>query len=398
MRMKKKHLLSLAMFLTGAMAMTSCSDNGNDGPLTYQQAYSKGAYVLNYDYDADNSWLTAIDYDKGTATNYFDKKTGGSSIGETAYDGVLYGSKIYVTLSNEENIAVIDKATMKIVKKISTAQMLGNGVVAKPMCIVADAGNLYFTLEAYDSQEAAKEGYVAAVDTINYALQNKWKVDYHPEHLVKMGDLVYVSNLGKDMSSLSCVNLSSDQVETKSFEGLDWPEKVYVAYNQLCAVNQHVVSSADGSYYTKHTLKSIDFASGKSTTICDDFSDATLVYQTAWGTRMEFTPADAVFYVLNRLPSSSAKNLVVKRFALVGENEFKEAESIHVDLPADFESPYKIAVDPLNYHIFLFGETSEGNGCVVECDMNGKVLHEYQVGADVSAILFDSAIRTAYEN
>ena len=42
----KKYLLGLAVLLMGTAVMTSCSDD-NDGPETYLQEYSTGAYVVN---------------------------------------------------------------------------------------------------------------------------------------------------------------------------------------------------------------------------------------------------------------------------------------------------------------------------------------------------------------
>lgn len=42
----KKYLLGLAVLLLGTAVMTSCSDD-NDGPETYLQEYSTGAYVVN---------------------------------------------------------------------------------------------------------------------------------------------------------------------------------------------------------------------------------------------------------------------------------------------------------------------------------------------------------------
>ena len=42
----KKYLLGLAVLLMGTAVMTSCSDD-NDGPETYLQVYSTGAYVVN---------------------------------------------------------------------------------------------------------------------------------------------------------------------------------------------------------------------------------------------------------------------------------------------------------------------------------------------------------------
>ena len=66
----KKYLLGLAVLLMGTAVMTSCSDD-NDGPETYLQVYSTGAYVVNSGnmYNKIESSLTAIDYASSTATH-----------------------------------------------------------------------------------------------------------------------------------------------------------------------------------------------------------------------------------------------------------------------------------------------------------------------------------------
>ena len=92
----KKYLLGLAVLLMGTAVMTSCSDD-KDGPETYLQVYSTGAYVVNSGnmYNKIESSLTAIDYASSTATQNVFKAANGRSLGNTANDGIVYGNKIY---------------------------------------------------------------------------------------------------------------------------------------------------------------------------------------------------------------------------------------------------------------------------------------------------------------
>ena len=108
----KKYLLGLAVLLMGTAVMTSCSDD-NDGPETYLQVYSTGAYVVNSGnmYSKIESSLTAIDYASSTATQNVFKTANGRSLGDTANDGIVYGNKIYLAVDQSNTIEVIDKKT-----------------------------------------------------------------------------------------------------------------------------------------------------------------------------------------------------------------------------------------------------------------------------------------------
>lgn len=108
----KKYLLGLAVLLMGTAVMTSCSDD-NDGPETYLQVYSTGAYVVNSGnmYSKIESSLTAIDYASSTATQNVFKTANGRTLGNTANDGIVYGNKIYLAVDQSNTIEVIDKKT-----------------------------------------------------------------------------------------------------------------------------------------------------------------------------------------------------------------------------------------------------------------------------------------------
>lgn len=380
----KKYLLGLAVLLMGTAVMTSCSDD-NDGPETYLQVYSTGAYVVNSGnmYSKIESSLTAIDYASSTATQNVFKTANGRTLGNTANDGIVYGNKIYLAVDQSNTIEVIDKKTKQSIKQIKTTELLGNAEGAHPRHIIAGGGNVYFTTYG---------GYVAAVDTTSFALQKKWQVGNYPEGLVFGNHTLYVanSNYGAGGGNISCINLSNDNVETKNIEGVNNPTGIYYAAGLLYVLDNQYY---DASYnaYGENALRAVDFAVGRSQKVADG-NYAVCVTPGAITRTQVVRP---YFYVLNApfggTPSVSA---------LAAESTQAQTMTLS-EMPV---SPCGIFADPLNGHIFVLsyrlGDKGNpdynGNGYVVEYDRAGQKQHEYETGVGSCAMFFDSAYKTAY--
>lgn len=381
----KKYLLGLAVLLMGTAVMTSCSDD-NDGPETYLQVYSTGAYVVNSGnmyYSKIESSLTAIDYASSTATQNVFKTANGRTLGNTANDGIVYGNKIYLAVDQSNTIEVIDKKTKQSIKQIKTTELLGNAEGAHPRHIIAGGGNVYFTTYG---------GYVAAVDTTSFALQKKWQVGNYPEGLVFGNHTLYVanSNYGAGGGNISCINLSNDNVETKNIEGVNNPTGIYYAAGLLYVLDNQYY---DASYnaYGENALRAVDFAVGKSQKVADG-NYAVCVTPGAITRTQVVRP---YFYVLNApfggTPSVSA---------LAAGSTQAQTMTLS-EMPV---SPCGIFADPLNGHIFVLsyrlGDKGNpdynGNGYVVEYDRAGQKQHEYETGVGSCAMFFDSAYKTAY--
>lgn len=380
----KKYLLGLAVLLMGTAVMTSCSDD-NDGPETYLQVYSTGAYVVNSGnmYSKIESSLTAIDYASSTATQNVFKTANGRTLGNTANDGIVYGNKIYLAVDQSNTIEVIDKKTKQSIKQIKTTELLGNAEGAHPRHIIAGGGNVYFTTYG---------GYVAAVDTTSFALQKKWQVGNYPEGLVFGNHTLYVanSNYGAGGGNISCINLSNDNVETKNIEGVNNPTGIYYAAGLLYVLDNQYY---DASYnaYGENALRAVDFAVGQSQKVADG-NYAVCVTPGAITRTQVVRP---YFYVLNApfggTPSVSA---------LAAESTQAQTMTLS-EMPV---SPCGIFADPLNGHIFVLsyrlGDKGNpdynGNGYVVEYDRAGQKQHEYETGVGSCAMFFDSAYKTAY--
>lgn len=383
----KKYLLGLAVLLMGTAVMTSCSDD-NDGPETYLQEYSTGAYVVNSGnmYSKIESSLTAIDYASSTATQNVFKTANGRTLGNTANDGIVYGNKIYLAVDQSNTIEVIDKKTKQSIKQIKTTELLGNAEGAHPRHIIADGGKVYFTTYG---------GYVAAVDTTSFALQKEWQVGSYPEGLVIGNGNLYVanSNYGAGGGNISCINLSNDNVETKNIEGVNNPTSIYCASNVLYVLDNPVYGSApDYAATGENALRAVSFTEGKSQKVAD--GNYAVCVTPGVTTRMDVVPP-YYFYVLNA-PFGSTPSVSV----LV-------AGSTQVQTMTLSEMPVKpcgIFADPLNGHIFVLsyrlGDKGNpdynGNGYVVEYDRAGQKQHEYETGVGSCAMFFDSAYKTAY--
>ena len=382
----KKYLLGLAVLLMGTAVMTSCSD-GNDGPETYLQVYSTGAYVVNSGnmYSNIESSLTAIDYASSTATQNVFKTANGRSLGNTANDGIVYGNKIYLAVDQSNTIEVIDKKTKQSIKQIKTTDLLGKAEGAEPRHIIADGGKVYFTTYG---------GYVAAVDTTSFALQKKWQVGSYPEGLVIGNGNLYVanSNYGAGGGNISCINLSNDNVKTKNIEGVNNPTGIYYASNVLYVLDNPVYGPApDYAATGENALRAVSFAEGKSQKVAD--GNYAVCVTPGATTRMDVVRPYC--YVLNA-PFGSTPSVSV----LVAGSTQPQALTLS-EMPV---SPCGIFVDPLNGHIFVLsyrlGDSGyadyNGNGYVVEYDRAGQKLHEYETGVGSCAMFFDSAYKTAY--
>ena len=384
----KKYLLGLAVLLMGTAVMTSCSDD-NDGPETYLQVYSTGAYVVNSGNMSSNieSSLTAIDYASSTATQNVFKTANGRSLGNIANDGIVYGDKIYLAVDQSNTIWVIDKNTKQSIKQIKTTELLGNAEGVEPRHISADGGKVYFTTYG---------GYVAAVDTTSFALQKKWQVGSYPEGLVIAHGNIYVanSNYGKGGGNISCINLSNDNVETKNIEGVNNPTSIYYAAGLLYVLdNQYYDASFNA--YGENSLRTVEFAQGKSQKVADGNYAACVTPGATTTARTSVEEVRPYFFVLNA-PFGGTPSVSVLAAGSTQAQTMTLSE-----MPV---SPCGIFADPLNGHIFVLsyrlGDSGyadyNGNGYVVEYDSTGQKLHEYETGVGSCAMFFDSAYKTAY--
>ena len=234
----KKFLLSFAVLTMAMSLMTACSsDDDDDAPVMKPVDVSNGMFLVgsgNKKAGIDGN-VSYIDYTKGTSIANVFQAANGKSVGKTANYITAYGSKLYIVVDGEATIWVCDKQTLKIVKQISTTQLLGEADGVSPRAAVGYEGKLYFT--CYGASYTGGAGIVAAIDTISFAKQQTFAVGSYPNGLTICNGYLFVTNsdYGNGVKpSLSKIDLKSgavseikDAVITNPMEILTAGDAVY---------------------------------------------------------------------------------------------------------------------------------------------------------------------------
>lgn len=234
----KKFLLSFAVLTMAMSLMTACSsDDDDDAPVMKPVDVSNGMFLMgsgNKKAGIDGN-VSYIDYTKGTSVANVFQAANGKSVGKTANYITAYGSKLYIVVDGEATIWVCDKQTLKIVKQISTTQLLGEADGVSPRAAVGYEGKLYLT--CYGASTTGGAGIVAAIDTISFAKQQTFAVGSYPNGLTLCNGYLFVTNsdYGNNVKpSLSKIDLKSgavseikDAVITNPMEILTAGDAVY---------------------------------------------------------------------------------------------------------------------------------------------------------------------------
>ena len=241
----KKFLLSFAV-LTMAMSLTTAcsSDDDDDAPVLKPVDVSNGLFIVgsgNKNAGIDGN-VSYIDYSKGvTVPNAF-QAANGKSVGKTANYITAYGSKLYIVVDGEATIWVCDKQTLKIVKQISTTQLLGEADGVSPRAAIGYEGKLYFT--CYGKSKDGENGIVAAIDTISFAKQQTFTVGSYPDGLTLCGGYIFVANSDYGM----CMKPSISKIDVKSGAVSEIKDAAITNPMQILTIGNNVYYLDYGTY------------------------------------------------------------------------------------------------------------------------------------------------------
>jgi len=239
----KKVFLSFAVLLMGCALFTACGDDDDDNDkrpanpqdsqvtpapkdstnnvtpapkdstnnVTPDQAVAgNGVFVVGAGNSMSNivGALTYFDVATGKTTANIFKQVNGRELGVTANDGMVYGSKLYVVVDGENTIEVMDARTLKSVKQISTTTLLGEQEGKSPRRIVAKDGHIFVSTFG---------GYVAVIDTVNYALTTKLQAGSYPEGMAFSGKMLFVANSDYGKGTNPSISIFSTDLQNKAF-------------------------------------------------------------------------------------------------------------------------------------------------------------------------------------
>lgn len=366
--MMKKYLMSLAVLLS-TMLFTACETNNSKSVITVP--VSKGAFVVCGGSTSANigSSLTYIDFASGQAFQNQFIGVNHRELGTTANDALVYGDKLYIVVSGENTVEVLDAKTMRSIEQIDMVDLMGPKGNA-PRCITADADKIY--VSTYGSSEAnwdahttSGNGYVAAIDTISFTLKGVYTAGSYPEGVAVYGDNLIVANSDYSMgekASISVINMTTGIDEPVKHSLITNPSKVAVAADGIYVLDMGNYADVAGGIRKISndgviTLFDATFANFMGTNI--------YACNVPWGS----TPQDFIVYDIT--------------------NGNKKTYPAGVDR---YFYPLVINADPITGHIFIASLGEEGgyktNGYVIEYDANGKMQKTYECGVYPTAITF----------
>ncbi len=374
---KNRHLLTWVMLLMGAVSFTACDDDNT--PTVSYQVFNDGAYIVNAGniYSNIESTLTHIDFNAVTARQGVFRAVNGRSLGSTANDGVVYGSKIYVVVDQSNTIEVLDRKTLRSIQQISTTLLLGNAEGQEPRHVLPGYGHIFVTTYG---------GYVAAIDTLKYGLSAKYKVGDYPEGMASHGNFLYVanSNYGQGGGNISAINLTlSDKdenaVQTLNIEGVNNPTKLFCTDDALYVLDNQYWD-ANYNSYGENALRRV---SGSTTSFKVADCNYACLYQTEHDTNIYLVNApygsnEVTYHVFN----TSSRTLT------------------DLNLSEKVVSPCGIEVNPVTGNLYVLSNNLgdggyvdyNADGYVVEYDNEGNKLHQYNTGVGPCAIFFDFGV------
>ncbi len=378
----KKYLSILAALLTGCFVATSCTDDEEDTKTQETSQTTAGVYVIcsgNMSSQIDGS-LTYFDYSaqQNNPQQGAFQQANGRSLGLTANDGVIYGSKFYIVVDNERTIEVIDSQTKKSLAQIKTMDLLGEKGVS-PRHIVAHGGYIY--VDTYG-------GVVAAIDTTNYALVTSYEVGSYPEGMAIIDNTLYVANsdYGTGVNpSISAIDLSTGKTETYTHNEINNPTSIVAIGNTLYIIDGDVYDTTTWEITKPGGLRKME----------NNAVGTVMVGETAMGANQIAAKGDSLLIVTDAYTDEAKLNIL----------DTKTSQVSTMTLP-NFGNVNAIGVDPISKEVFALCYTKpEGSQwadysapgiCNSYNLANGRknTNHCFQTGVGPTAIVFNVASTT----
>ncbi|MDR1879387.1 MAG: hypothetical protein LBQ78_00430 [Tannerellaceae bacterium] len=226
--------------------------------VTDRQPASMGFYILNRgNWNENNASLAYYNFTTGVMTPNLYRTANNEGLGDGAEQLLVYGSKVYVTVTTSSRLAVMETGG----RLIQSLPIRKGNVPMEPRCMAAHNGKVYVSYYAGHS--------VAVLDTATLTIEKEVSVGRYPEQLAITGGKLYVANSGGlDGSTTTGYGKTVSVIDLQSFT-VEKEIEVVINPVQLAADSQgDVYLISMGDYGTvKNTLQRIDGATGTVTTM-----------------------------------------------------------------------------------------------------------------------------------
>lgn len=195
--MLRCRLLSTKLMTVCCLLFAACDPEpeliDNSKPDVINEPY-KGMYILSEGlFNQNNSILTWIDATtctpltwsgtQGVSTDCFEY-VNGRRLGDTANDMLLYGSHLYIAVTESSTIEVIEAATCR---SLSQIKMSRDGKASQPRKLAAAGDYVYV---------CCFDGTVSRIDTLTNSVVGTVQVGRNPDGLCALDGKLYVANSG----------------------------------------------------------------------------------------------------------------------------------------------------------------------------------------------------------
>lgn len=207
----KKRVFGLLLLSFAIVSFSSCSDDDEvvDQKWTLPKSEA-GAYVLNSgQMGKNNSVLSFFDFETQNLTPNVFKLVNEKDLGDTAQDMLVYGSKMYVSMTGSSLVYVLDK-NAKVLAEIKPTNSANEPL--NPRSLVAHNGKVYVSLQG---------GYVGKIDTTSMTMTAKTKVGPYPEQMTVVDNKLYVatsSYIEHTSNVISIVDLNNFEAQATEKE------------------------------------------------------------------------------------------------------------------------------------------------------------------------------------
>ena len=350
MKEMKQWVMLLVLGTGMSFGFSACSDDENlpdNGGEEPTESTTTGVYILNSGrMSSNNSTLDYYDPLTQELTGDVFASVNGRGLGDTANDMLIYGSKMYIAVTNSNTIEVTD-LNAKSLATISPKDE--GGQPQSPRYLTAYDGKVYASLF---------DGHVAAIDTASLEISQQIQVGPNPEQLCVSGGKLYVVNSGGynevQDSTVSVINPTTFSVEKTL--------TVVVNPTQITADSEgylYVVSN--GNYADiRATLQRVNPETGERTVIVtnDQFS-TTLV--------------DDKLYIITAESNASTdwQRVNTKYMIYDTRSATMETENFITD-GTEVPSSYYISVSPTDHSIYVTSSDYINTGDVYVYSNEGK--------------------------
>ncbi len=395
-----KELKYAALALLVATGFTACSDDEGTAPVqptpvpsdstqvpgdstqvpgdsTQAVRGEKGFYVINQGSQGTiDGTISFVSFAEGAVNNVNDefRLINNQSLGDSPQKAIIYGSKMYVPVYGSNTLWVLDAATLKIIKQVTTNQ---------PEGVCASNGYVFVS---------NNDGYVTRVDTTAYNASTPLAVGPNPAELTAVNGKVYVSisdgyNYANNYANgykVAVINASSFTKEKDITVGMN-PGGI----TSDILGNVFVVCRGNYSDVASKVWK-ISASTGEAA----EFADGSLIATISQERNSRATAKADVIYVLNVQSDYSHWPEVTTVVNGAAYNTVSGAKVVENFIPTDHTpaSPTAIDVNPYDGLIYISTQATAAGytdpGYVMVFNGNGTFVKQYNTGVEPFGVVF----------